>query len=100
MQTILKVVCDNRGQVSMVDDYLVRFRAKAANEEQAIILPPTDTDDVTFMRDDGGEMRGNRAEQARAQLSGFGSSPNRAISKTSSHLQKDAGVGIGSHIRI
>jgi len=56
MQTILKVVCDNRGQVSMVDDYLVRFRAKAANEEQAIILPPTDTDDVTFVRDDEGEI--------------------------------------------
>ena len=82
MQTILKVVCDNRGQVSMVDDYLVRFCAKAANEEQAIEFPPPDADNVAFVRDDGGEIRGNRAEQPRAQLSSFGNSPNRAMSKT------------------
>ena len=82
MQTILKVMCDNRGQASMVDDYLVRFCAKAANEEQAIEFPPPDADNVAFVRDDGGEIRGNRAEQPRAQLGGFGNSPNHAISKT------------------
>ena len=82
MQTILKVVCDNRGQASMVDDYLVRFRAKAANEEQAMEFPPPDADDVAFVRDDAEEIRGNSAEQPRAQLCCFGSSPNQANSKT------------------
>jgi hypothetical protein len=82
MQTMLKVVCDNRGQASLVDDYLVRFFAKAANEEQAIEFPPPDADDVAFARDDAEEIRGNRAEEARAQLGGFRSSPNQANSKT------------------
>lgn len=74
MQTILKVMCDNRSQARMVDDYLVRFCAKAATEEQAIEFPSPDADDVTFVRDDEGEMRGNRTEQLRAHLGGFGQS--------------------------
>ncbi len=81
MQTMLKVVFDNRGQASMVDDYLVRFCAKAANEEQAIEFPPLDADDVAFVRDDAEEIRGNSAEQPRAQLGGFGSSQNPSNSK-------------------
>jgi hypothetical protein len=82
MQTMLKVICDNRGQASMVEDYLVRFCAKAANEEPPIEFPPPDADDVAFVRDDAEEIRGNGAEQPRAQLGGFGSSPNEANNKT------------------
>jgi hypothetical protein len=81
MQTILKVVCDNRGQASMVNDYLVRFCAKAANEEQAIEFPLPQADNVVFVRDDAGGIRDNRAEQPRLQLGGFGSSPNQANRK-------------------
>lgn len=82
MQTILKAMCDNRGQASMVDDYLVRFRAKAANEEQAIDFPPANAEDVAFVRDDAEEIRGNSAEQPRARLGGFGGSSNQVNSKT------------------
>ena len=82
MQTMLKVVLDNRGQASMIDDYLLRFCAKAANEEQAIEFPPIDADDVAFVRDDAEEIRGNSAERPRVRLGGFGSSPNQANSKT------------------
>jgi hypothetical protein len=82
MQTTLKVVCDNRSQASLVDNYLVRFCAKAANEGRAIEFPPPDADDVAFARDDAKEIRGNSAEEPRAQFGGFGSSPNQANSKT------------------
>jgi hypothetical protein len=82
MQTILKVVCDNRGQASIVDEYLVRFWAKAGNEEQVIGFPAPDTDDAAFVRDDAEEIQGNSAEQPVAQLGGFGSSPDQANSKT------------------
>ena len=82
MQTILKVMWDNRGQGSMVDDYLVRFRAKAANDEQAIEFPAPNADDVAFVRDDADKIRDNSAEQPRAQLGGFRSSPNHANSST------------------
>ena len=82
MQTILKVVCDNRGQASMVDDYLVQFCAKAANEAQAVEFASPDGDDVAFVRDDAEEVRNNCAEQPRAQLGSFGRSPNQANDKT------------------
>ena len=39
MQTILKVVHDNRGQASMVDDYLAQYCARSANEALSIESP-------------------------------------------------------------
>jgi hypothetical protein len=82
MQTVVKVVCDNQGKASMVDDCLVRFCAKAANEQQAIEFPPPDADDVAFVRDDLDEIQGNLAKLPRARLGGFRSSPDHANSKT------------------
>ena len=82
MQTLLKVVFDNRGQASMVHDYLALFHAKAAaNEAQFIESLSSDTDDVAFARDDAREFRDNGAERERAQLGSFGQVPNQANSK-------------------
>ncbi len=81
MQTILKLVSDNRGQASMVGDYLAQFHAKAANEAQSIEAVSSHADDVAFVRDDADEFRDNCAEQKRAQLGSFGQS-NQANSKT------------------
>src|SRR6266567_5525450 len=83
MQTILKVVCDNKGQARMVDDYLAQFCAKAANEAQSIEFPSS-TDDVAFARDDADEFRDNFAGKKRAQLGSFGKLPNQANSTTQS----------------
>ena len=78
MQTILKLMCGHRSQASMVDDYLVQFCAKAANETQSIEFPSPDTNDIAFARDDANEFRTNRAEKPRAQLGSFRQSPNQA----------------------
>jgi hypothetical protein len=78
MQTILKVVQDNRGQASMVDNYLAQFSAKAANEALSIESPSSDGDNVAFVRDDAYELRDNCAEQQRAHLGSFEHLPNQA----------------------
>ena len=82
MQTILKVICDNRGQANMVDDYLVQFAAKAAQEPESIEFPSPYANDVAFTRADGHESRDNCAEQPRAQLGSFAQSPNQANGNT------------------
>jgi hypothetical protein len=82
MQTILKVICDNRGQANMVDDYLVKFAARAAQEPESIEFPSPYADDVAFTRADGHESRDNCAEKPGAQLESFGQSPNQANGKT------------------
>ena len=82
MQTILKVIRDNRGQASIVDDYLVRFVSKAAQEPQSVEFPSPYADDVTFARDDAHETRDNCVEKSRAQLESFGPSPNQANGNT------------------
>ncbi|SRR5258708_4103003 len=86
MQTILKVVRDNRGQASMVNDYLAQFCAKAANEALSIESPFSDGDNVAFVRDDEDELRDNCAEQQRVYLGSFGRLPNQADSKMQSIL--------------
>jgi hypothetical protein len=82
MQTILKVICDNRGQASIVDDYLVRFASKAAQEPRSVEFPSPYANDVAFACDDANETRDNCAEKPRAQLGSFGQSPNQANSNT------------------
>jgi hypothetical protein len=81
MQTILKLMCGHRSQASMVDDYLVQFCAKAANETQSIEFPSPDAGDIAFARDDANEFWTNRAEKPRAQLGSFGQLPNQANGK-------------------
>jgi len=66
MQTILKVVHDNRGQASMVDDYLAQFCARSANEALPIESSSFDDDNIAFMRDDVYEFQDNREERQRA----------------------------------
>jgi len=82
MQTILKVICDNRGQADMVEQYLVHFAIKASKEPESIEVPSQDADDVAFARDDAHEFRDNCAEKPCAQLGSFGQSPNQANGRT------------------
>ena len=82
MQTIVKVICDNRGQADMVDHYLAQFAVKASKEPELIEFPSPDADDVAFARDDAHESPGNCAEKPRAQLGSFGQSPNQANGRT------------------
>ena len=82
MQTILKVISDNRGQASIVDDYLVQFASKAAQEPQSVEFPSPYADDVVFARDDADETRDKGAEKPRAQLGSLGQSPNQANGNT------------------
>jgi hypothetical protein len=82
MQTILKVMCDDMGQASMVESYISQFHAKAAKDPQSIEFPSLEGDDVAFARDDANEFRDNCTEQPRAQLGSFGPSPNLADSNT------------------
>jgi len=82
MQTIVKVISDNRGQAHMVDHYLAQFAVKASKEPESIEFPSPGADDVAFARDDDHESRDNCAEKPRAQLGSFGQSPNQANGRT------------------
>jgi len=82
MQTILKVIRDNRGQADMVDHCLAQFVVKASKEPEPIEFPSPDADDVAFARDDAHESRDNCAKKPCAQLGSFGRSPNQANGKT------------------
>lgn len=82
MQTIVKVICNNRGQADMVDHYLARFAIKSSQEPKSVEFPSPDADDVAFARDDAGESRDICAERPRAQLGSFGQSPNQADGRT------------------
>lgn len=81
MQTIVRLMCDNRSQASMLDDYLVRFCEKVAKETQAIEFPSPGADDIAFARDDANEFRTNCAEKRPAQLGSFSQLPNQANDK-------------------
>ena len=82
MRTILKVICDNRGQASIMDDYLARFAGKAAQGPQSFEFPSPYADDVVFARDDANETCDKCAEKPRAQLGILGQSPNHANGNT------------------
>lgn len=83
MQTILKVVHDNRGQASMVDDYLAQYCARSANEALSIDSPfLLDDNNIAFVRDDAYEFRDTRSERKRAPLGSFEHLPNQANSTT------------------
>jgi hypothetical protein len=81
MQTILKLARGNGSQASMVDDYLVQFCAKGADETQSIEFLSPNADDIAFARDDANEFRTYRAEKPCAQLGSFRPSPNQANDK-------------------
>jgi len=81
MQTILKVVHDNRGQASMVDDYLAQFCARSADEALPI-ESSFDDDNIAFVRDDAYEFRYTRGERQLAQLGSFEHLPNQANGTT------------------
>ena len=82
MQTILRVVSDNRGQASMIDDYLAQFAARTASEDLSSEPPSFDSDNIAFIRDDVNELRDNCAELERTHLGSFRQLPNQAKSKT------------------
>jgi hypothetical protein len=81
MQTILKVVCGNGPQASMIDAYLVQYCEKVTNETQSMEFPSPDADDIVFARDDANESGTNCVEKPRAQLGSFRQSPNQANDK-------------------
>lgn len=82
MQTILKVVHDNRRQANIVDDYLAQFCARSANVSLSIESPFFNEDNIAFVRDDAYEFRQSRAKRQRAQLGSFENLPNQANSTT------------------
>ena len=82
MQTILRVLNDNRGQGSMVDRYLSLFCTRDANEAQSSEVDFYDSDNVAFLRDDADEFQDNCGEQQRAHLGSFRNLPNLANRKS------------------
>ena len=80
MQTVLRVVVDNRGQAAIVDDYLVRFSDRAVNEGTSIEFPSPSADDVAYARDDADEVLNHPSEKPRGQLGSFPRTPNQADS--------------------
>ena len=70
MQIILKVVRDNRGQASMVDDYLAQFYARIDSGDVPIDFPPFEGE-VVFAWDGADEFRDNSAGQDRVPLGSF-----------------------------
>ena len=82
MQTILKVVCGNGSQASMIDAYLIQYCEKVANDTQSIEFPSPGADDIAFAWDDANESRTDCADKPRAQLGSFRPSPNQANDKT------------------
>ena len=82
MQTILKVVRNNRGHVGMIDDYLAQYCAESTDDSPSIETASSEGDNVAFVRDDADKFRDNCGEQKRAQLGSFEGSPNQANSKT------------------
>ncbi len=81
MQTILKLVRNNRGQAGMIDDYLAQYCAETTNEALSIETGSSESDNVAFVRDDADEFRDKSAEQKRAQLGSFEWPPNQSNSK-------------------
>src|SRR5262249_12253233 len=78
MQTILTVMRSNRG---FVDDYLARFCARLANEEQAIEASSSSSHvgDVAFAKDDVyHQVHGSCDEEQPARLGSFGQLSNNA----------------------
>ena len=72
MQTILKIVCDKRGLSNMVDDFILRFCAKAAGEAPVVDIPAAQADDVAYVRDDRGEIQSPAQDTGqRADLGSF-----------------------------
>jgi len=81
MQTILRVVCDNKGLAPMIDNYLARFISKAESEASSTEVISSEDDNIVFVRDDSDEPREDYAEEQRAQLGSFDLWPNQAQSK-------------------
>jgi len=82
MQTILKVIRNNRGHAGMIDDYLAQYCAEISNEALSMETASSEGDNVAFVRDDADKFRDNCGEQKRAQLGSFEWPPNQANSKT------------------
>jgi hypothetical protein len=70
MQTILKVVRDNRGQANMVDNYIAAFCERFA-DESPLSMFPTEHADVAFARDDAHDLLVSSRDQSAASLGSF-----------------------------
>ena len=89
MQTILKVICDNRGQTQIVNDYVATFCAKLTSESSAMASQRTnfdfpETDDVAFVEDDCQEPLTENDDEVgkRLRLGSFGPLPNQVNKNT------------------
>ena len=78
MQTILKIVCDNRSLSNMVDDFILRFCAKATGEVPVVDIPTHHADDVAYVRDDRCEVEPSHGAGQRANLGSFEMPPSPA----------------------
>ena len=81
MQTILKVLRDNKSQVGIDDGFLTQLSTNSPNDVLST-SPSSDSCEVVFVRDDAYEFQDKGAKRQRSQLNSFGCSPNQANSKT------------------
>ena len=77
MQTILKVVYDNRGQAHMVEEYLAAFCERFTGETPLSKFP-VEHDDVAFARDDTHDLPACTQHQPVASLGSFRASLHQA----------------------
>lgn len=70
MQTILKVICDNRGQAHMVEEYLAAF-CERFGVDTPLSEFPVEHDDVAFVRDDSCGLSAFAQDQSAAGLGSF-----------------------------
>lgn len=83
MQTILKVVCDNRGQAHMVEAYLAEFCARFAAESPLREFPASDADDVAFAWDEERKLPASSVDQPIGGLGSFRPSLHQANERVS-----------------
>ena len=72
MQTILKIVCDNRSLAHLVDDFILRFCEKATSDAPTVDHSLPKADDVAFGKDDCADPERAHVEGERTNLGSFG----------------------------
>ncbi len=82
MQTILKIVCDNRGVGRMVDDFILRFCEKATGEGPVFDIPAGWGDNVAFAKDDCGERPEGSLAGRGTKPGSFGPHPTQVNEST------------------
>ena len=71
MQTILKVVCGNRGPYQMIEDLAAAFSSRFDTESTVSEFPPPGSDDVAIAIDDCLELRNSTVDAGDVILGSF-----------------------------